>query len=41
MRLQRIKQLLYFSDIHLVDAGFFLHILVVWHFGDDLIAGIS
>ena len=41
MRLQCFEQILYLADVHLVDARFFLHILIVWHFGDDFIAGVS
>ena len=41
MRLQGFEQMLYLADVHLVDARFLLHILIVWHFGDDFIAGVS
>ena len=41
MRLQGFEQVFYLSDVHLVDTRFFLHILVVGHLGDNLVAGIS
>ena len=41
MRLQGFEQVFYLSDVHLVDTRFFLHILVVGHFGDNLVAGVA